>query len=74
MQAVEVLKANLVLKIYDSRSFENAVALDMAFGGSSNTALHLPAIAHEAGVPLSWMTSMKRRTKTMNLVCSLKSR
>ena len=34
-------------------AFENAVALDMALGGSSNTALHLPAIAHEAGVPLS---------------------
>ena len=31
----------------------NAVALDMALGGSTNTALHLPAIAASAGVPLS---------------------
>ena len=54
MQAVEVLKANLRPKdIMTRKAFENAVALDMALGGSSNTALHLPAIAHEAGVPLS---------------------
>ncbi|MDU5683447.1 MAG: dihydroxy-acid dehydratase, partial [Veillonella sp.] len=51
MQAVEVLKANLRPKdIMTREAFENAVALDMALGGSSNTALHLPAIAHEAGV------------------------
>ena len=54
MQAVEVLKANLRPKdVMTREAFENAVALDMALGGSSNTALHLPAIAHEAGVPLS---------------------
>lgn len=34
-------------------SFENALALDMAMGGSSNTVLHTLAIAREAGVPLS---------------------
>lgn len=34
-------------------SFENALALDMAMGGSSNTILHTLAIAREAGVPLS---------------------
>ena len=34
-------------------AFENAIAVDMAIGGSTNTALHLPAIAHEAGVQLS---------------------
>ncbi|HIU64389.1 MAG TPA: dihydroxy-acid dehydratase [Candidatus Avacidaminococcus intestinavium] len=33
-------------------AFKNAITVDMAIGGSSNTALHLPAIAHEAGVPL----------------------
>ncbi len=31
-------------------AFENAVAVDLALGGSTNTALHLPAIAHAAGV------------------------
>jgi dihydroxy-acid dehydratase len=34
-------------------SFENALALDMAMGGSSNTVLHTLAIAREAGVPLA---------------------
>ncbi len=34
-------------------AFLNALAVDMAFGGSTNTSLHLPAIAHEAGCPLS---------------------
>lgn len=34
-------------------AFENAIAVDMAIGGSTNTVLHLPAIAHEAGVNLS---------------------
>ena len=34
-------------------AFKNAIAVDMAIGGSTNTVLHLPAIAHEAGVDLS---------------------
>jgi dihydroxy-acid dehydratase len=34
------------------KSFENALALDMAMGGSSNTVLHTLAVAREAGVPL----------------------
>ncbi|GAB6055509.1 dihydroxy-acid dehydratase [Methanobacterium alkalithermotolerans] len=34
-------------KIMNQTAFENAVALDMALGGSSNTALHIPAIASE---------------------------
>ena len=33
-------------------AFKNAITVDMAFGGSSNTALHLPAIAHEGGLAL----------------------
>ncbi len=33
-------------------AFKNAISVDMAFGGSSNTALHLPAIAHEGGIDL----------------------
>lgn len=36
--------------ILTRRAFENAVAVDLALGGSTNTALHLPAIAHAAGV------------------------
>jgi len=33
-------------------AFENAIRMDMALGGSTNTVLHLPAIAHEAGINL----------------------
>src|SRR5699024_11050366 len=39
--------------ILTKKAFENAIAVMMAFGGSSNTVLHLLAIAHEAGVELS---------------------
>lgn len=54
MQILKVLKANLRPRdIMTALAFDNAVALDMALGGSSNTALHLPAIAHEAGVTLT---------------------
>lgn len=34
------------------QAFENAIAVDLALGGSTNTALHLPAIAHACGLPL----------------------
>jgi len=40
-------------QILTKKSFENAVTVDMAFGGSTNTTLHLPAIAREAGIDLS---------------------
>lgn len=38
--------------IMTARAFQNAIAVDMAIGGSSNTVLHLPAIAYEAGIEL----------------------
>jgi dihydroxy-acid dehydratase len=38
--------------ILTKEAFENAVAVDLALGGSTNTALHLPAIAHAAGLEL----------------------
>ncbi|MFW5897384.1 MAG: dihydroxy-acid dehydratase [Halanaerobium sp.] len=38
--------------ILTEESFENAITVDMALGCSTNTALHLPAIAHEAGIDL----------------------
>jgi len=37
-------------------AFENGIAVDMAIGGSTNTVLHLPAIAHDAGLTLSLET------------------
>jgi dihydroxy-acid dehydratase len=40
-------------QILTRKAFENAIAVVMAFGGSTNAVLHLLAIAHEAGVPLA---------------------
>ena len=40
--------------ILTTKAFENALAVDMAIGGSTNTTLHLPAIAREAGLSLTW--------------------
>ena len=42
--------------ILTREAFENAVAVDMALGGSTNTVLHLPAIAYEAGISLELAT------------------
>ncbi len=41
------------LDFVNERSFENAITMDMLIGGSTNTVLHLPAIAREAGIELS---------------------
>ncbi len=45
-------------------AFKNAIAVDMAIGGSTNTVLHLPAIAHEAGIelPLSLFEQISEKT------------
>jgi dihydroxy-acid dehydratase len=39
--------------IMTKNAFENAIRIDMALGGSTNTTLHIPAIAHEAGIEIS---------------------
>jgi dihydroxy-acid dehydratase len=50
---VELVKKDIKPKdIITEKSLENAIAVDMALGGSSNTVLHLMAIAHEAGIKL----------------------
>ena len=51
-------------------AFENAIAVDMAIGGSTNTCLHLPAIAREAGIELGmdWFTRIARRTPHLVLL------
>lgn len=71
MQVMEVLKAGLKPKdIMTREAFENAVAVDMALGGSSNTALHLPAIAHEAGVKLT-LDDFNEIAKKIPQLCKL---
>jgi dihydroxy-acid dehydratase len=50
---VELIKRGITARqILTRPAFENAIAVVMAFGGSTNAVLHLLAIAHEAGVPL----------------------
>ncbi|VVB65504.1 Dihydroxy-acid dehydratase [Candidatus Gugararchaeum adminiculabundum] len=50
---VELIKQDLSPRKFVTRdSFENAIRVDMAIGGSTNTALHLPAIAREFGMEL----------------------
>ncbi|MEJ2354849.1 MAG: dihydroxy-acid dehydratase, partial [candidate division WOR-3 bacterium] len=50
---VELIKENKTCdKIATKKAFENAIRIDMALGGSTNTVLHIPAIAHEFGVDL----------------------
>jgi dihydroxy-acid dehydratase len=50
--------------IMTSKAFENAIAVDMGIGGSSNTVLHLTAIAHEAEIslPLSLFEEISAKT------------
>jgi dihydroxy-acid dehydratase len=51
-------------KIMTRNAFENAIRIDMALGGSTNTSLHIPAIAHEAGIelPISIFDVISRKT------------
>jgi dihydroxy-acid dehydratase len=51
-------------------AFENAMALDIAMGGSTNTVLHLLAIAHEAGVPFT-MKDMDRLSRKVPNICKV---
>jgi dihydroxy-acid dehydratase len=54
---VELVKKNITpRKIMSKKSLENAIVVDMALGGSSNTVLHLMAIAHEAGIAFDLKT------------------
>ena len=58
------------LDIMNEAAFENALAVDMALGCSTNSMLHLPAIAHEAKVKLDIFMANEVSKRTPNL-CSL---
>jgi dihydroxy-acid dehydratase len=50
---VGLIKKNVTpRKIMTRKAFENAIMVDLALGGSTNTVLHIPAIAHDAGIDL----------------------
>lgn len=67
-QVMELLKKNIrPLDIMTEKGFRNALAVDMALGCSTNTMLHLPAIAHEAGVKLDIALANEISSKVPNL-------
>ncbi len=57
--------------ILTRKAFENAIAVTMAVGGSTNSVLHLLAIAHSAGVPLT-MDDFEAMRKRVPVFCDLK--
>lgn len=62
---VELVKKGITpRRIMTRQAFENAIMVDLALGGSTNTVLHIPAIAHEAGVklPLEVFDDLSRKT------------
>lgn len=68
MQVMELLKKDIRPKdIMNEKAFLNALAIDMALGCSTNSMLHLPAIAHEAGVELNLDLANEISAKTPNL-------
>ena len=68
MKVMEVFERGIQPRdILTIKAFENAITVDMAIGGSTNTILHLPAIAHEAGLELSLHTFHTISQKTPQL-------
>ncbi|WP_347490081.1 dihydroxy-acid dehydratase [Desulfoscipio sp. XC116] len=71
MRVVDLVRENLCPSdIMTAKAFANGLALDMALGCSTNTVLHLPAIAHEAGVEINLDIINQVSGKTPNL-CKL---
>ena len=68
MQIMELLKKDIRPRdIMTEKAFMNALTVDMALGCSSNSLLHLPAIAHEAGVELNVDLANEVSERTPNL-------
>ncbi len=68
-RVVELVREEIKpLDFINERSFENAITMDMIIGGSTNTVLHLPAIAREAGIKLDLDLFDEISRKTPHLV------
>ena len=68
MKVMEMLEKNIRPRdIMTEKAFMNALTVDMALGCSTNSMLHLPAIAHEAGVDLNLDIANAISAKTPNL-------
>ena len=71
MKIMDLLKKNVKPRdIATLAAFKNAIAVDMALGCSTNTVLHIPAIAHEAGIKLDLDLFNTISEKTAN-ICKL---
>ena len=68
MAVMEMYRRNICPRdIMTEAAFRNALTMDMALGCSTNSMLHLPAIAHEAGVDLNLDIANELSAKTPNL-------
>ena len=68
MKVMEMYRKNIrPSDIMTEKAFLNCMTIDMALGCSTNTMLHLPAIAHEAGVKLDMDIANEISSKTPNL-------
>ena len=68
MKVMELVEKNIRPRdIMTEAAFHNAETVDMALGCSTNTMLHLPAIAHECGIELSFDMANEISSKTPNL-------
>jgi len=71
-QVLRLVERDLrALNIMTREAFENAIVVDMALGGSTNTVLHLPAIAREAGIHLD-ITVFDEVSRRVPHLCDLK--
>ncbi len=68
MQVMELYRKNIRPRdIMTEKAFRNALTMDMALGCSTNSMLHLPAIAHECGIDLNLDIANEISSKTPNL-------
>ena len=68
MQVMELYRRNIRPRdIMTEKAFMNALTVDMALGCSTNTMLHIPAIAHECGVDINLDIANEISAKTPNL-------
>lgn len=68
MQVMKLVEKNIRPRdIVTAEAFHNAITVDMALGCSTNTSLHIPAIAHEAGMTIDLKLFNEISEKTPNL-------
>ena len=68
LAVMELVKNNICPRdIMTKEAFENALTVDMALGCSTNSMLHLPAIAHECGIEINLDIANRISEKTPNL-------